>query len=554
MASFWRSFSKKLTGNLKETVEVSKMGEKPINLDDFSLVKEGEATILYPKEDKVFYNPIQQFNRDLSVTGIRAWSELRSEESLKVKLAKDLKKGKKRDADGNVIEVKSDQLPPEGSETPAEVQPESAPWIKILEALSASGLRAIRYGKEIPHVKQIVANDFSPNAVESIKQNITYNNVQDKVVANEGDAIVYMAQQQSNFHVIDLDPYGTAAPFMDSALQAIKDDGLLLVTCTDLGVLAGNGYPEKCFALYGGTNLWGDATHESALRVVLHMIATTAAKYKKTIEPQLCLSIDFYVRLFIKVKTSPIKVKELLSNTMVTYSCSGCGATSNQFLGRKIINPKGSTVQNRYNFKTAQGPPCGPTCSFCGNIHHITGPMWGAELHNETFLNKILSILPTLDKNVYGTIPRIKGMVTLAKNELQVPFYFKPSTISSVLRITSPPINEVVAALGNAGFEASLTHASASAIKTNASWEMIWHIFKQWMVRENLKPSKKLSETSIGWKILHNDKIGTDFTQEIKFDENELSKKVRKLRNDKILRFQQNPEKNWGPKSRPESK
>ena len=65
-------------------------------------------------------------------------------------------------------------------------------------------------------------------------------------------------------HVVDLDPYGTAAPFLDAAVQAVTDDGtrymslllatvvthanltgLLCVTCTDLAVLAGTNYPEK---------------------------------------------------------------------------------------------------------------------------------------------------------------------------------------------------------------------------------------------------------------------------------------------------------------------
>ena len=34
------------------------------------------------------------------------------------------------------------------------------------------------------------------------------------------------------FDVIDLDPYGTACPFLDSAVQAVADGGLLCVTCT----------------------------------------------------------------------------------------------------------------------------------------------------------------------------------------------------------------------------------------------------------------------------------------------------------------------------------
>lgn len=45
--------------------------------------------------------------------------------------------------------------------------------------------------------------------------------------------------------VVDLDPYGTAAPFIDSAIGCIADGGLLCVTCTDLAVLAGSSYPEK---------------------------------------------------------------------------------------------------------------------------------------------------------------------------------------------------------------------------------------------------------------------------------------------------------------------
>jgi len=61
--------------------------------------------------------------------------------------------------------------------------------------------------------------------------------------------------------VVDLDPYGTAGPFIDGAVQCITDGGkidilqimlaytyflgLLCVTCTDLAVLATANYPEK---------------------------------------------------------------------------------------------------------------------------------------------------------------------------------------------------------------------------------------------------------------------------------------------------------------------
>ena len=46
----------------------------------------------------------------------------------------------------------------------------------------------------------------------------------------------------TRYDVIDLDPYGTASPFLDAAVQAVEDGGLLCVTCTDMPVLSGN-YP-----------------------------------------------------------------------------------------------------------------------------------------------------------------------------------------------------------------------------------------------------------------------------------------------------------------------
>lgn len=60
--------------------------------------------------------------------------------------------------------------------------------ISILEALSATGLRSIRYAKEIPGIKQIIANDLSEQAVADIKRNVEDNQVLDIVTPNHDDA------------------------------------------------------------------------------------------------------------------------------------------------------------------------------------------------------------------------------------------------------------------------------------------------------------------------------------------------------------------------------
>ena len=71
---------------------------------------------------------------------------------------------------------------------------DEAPGINILEALSASGLRSVRYFNEIDNVKTIIANDFSAEAVVNIRRNVEYNGLdtETQVVPNRDDATVFL--------------------------------------------------------------------------------------------------------------------------------------------------------------------------------------------------------------------------------------------------------------------------------------------------------------------------------------------------------------------------
>ena len=59
----------------------------------------------------------------------------------------------------------------------------------VLEGLSATGLRSIRYANELYNVSKIVANDLDSDAVDAIQENIVMNNVQDRVESNKGNAL-----------------------------------------------------------------------------------------------------------------------------------------------------------------------------------------------------------------------------------------------------------------------------------------------------------------------------------------------------------------------------
>ena len=112
-----------------------------------------------------------------------------------------------------------------------------------------------------------------------------------------------MRKDKRYFDVVDLDPYGTAIPFLESALSCIANDGLLCVTFTDMAVLCAR-KPHVCFYKYGAAPLGKSYCHEQALRMVLFTINSMANKHGKQIQPLVSLTVDFYVRLFIRVHDS----------------------------------------------------------------------------------------------------------------------------------------------------------------------------------------------------------------------------------------------------------
>ena len=250
-------------------------GDKPVLKDadgrELFGVKEGQATVYFPSSspEEVFYNPVQEFNRDLSIAAIQQCLKIMAEE--------------KADKEG----------------------------FRILEALSATGLRAIRYAKEIdvPGL-DIIANDLSEKAVASINRNIDANDVRGKVTASHSDARMVMYQNSKKFDVVDLDPYGGPTIFLDGAVQSVAEGGLLCVTATDMAVLAGNA-PETCYTKYGAISLKSKGCHEMALRIMLQSIESNANRYGRYIVPLLSMSIDFYIRVFVRVYTSQVRLRKV---------------------------------------------------------------------------------------------------------------------------------------------------------------------------------------------------------------------------------------------------
>jgi tRNA (guanine26-N2/guanine27-N2)-dimethyltransferase len=662
----------------------------------YTTVKEGLAHILIPEDSakggqtvqQVFYNPIQQFNRDLTVLAMKAYGKERIQQKQAASKARagkfaDKKRKRKEQAQNeppakspklgeNAAESAGEQIDtemqddapaeqapekPAGSAQPgegevaantgadsgsgappsdgSEAKKESPITFTILDALSASGLRALRYAHEMPFVTSVTANDILKTAAAAIERNATHNGLRDKINILVDDALAHMYNiivrelrritlsknkpgPSEKYDIIDLDPYGSAAPFLDAAVQAVRDDGgLLCVTCTDSGVWASNGYPEKCYSLYGGIPVKGWYSHEVGIRLILHAIETSAAKYGLAMEPLLSLSIDFYSRVFVRIRKSPSMVKFQGGKNMMVYSCGGgCGAWTTQLLmkNKPAPNKKGSGIFYKHGFTRA--PTTGTSCEHCGSTMHLAGPMYAGRIHSPEFVKSVIAEAEEASPEIYGTKERVRGVLQTALEEFMAspeemeaeakdgdgtkklkkslteaqvaaidpyPFYFHPAQVSGVLHCACPPENALRGALLGLGYRVTRSHCKAGSMKTDAPWSVIWHVFREWIRQKAPVKEENIKPGSVAYRLLglgkktaqgqepeatengkhaekETDSAGSPKSHEPPA-ENGITKEVvfdeqlgRYQDRGKYVRYQMNPRENWGPMNRAKGK
>ncbi|KAM9792307.1 tRNA (guanine(26)-N(2))-dimethyltransferase [Neosynchiropus ocellatus] len=505
------------------------------------VVKEGKASILFPSANEVFYNPVQEFNRDLTCAVITEFArEVLAQRGVKVVVPGETERVVvSLSEEMNETEAQAEEK--SGAEEPpvtASVGEKCERGIRVLEGLAASGLRSVRFALEVPGLQSVTANDFSAKAAALIARNATYNSVDHLLQASCKDASMLMYEKRGKkerYDVIDLDPYGSPSCFLDAAVQAVSEGGLLCVTCTDMAVMAGNS-GETCYSKYGSVSIKSKYCHEMALRIILHSLDQRAGVYQRYVQPLLSVSVDFYIRVFVRVFTGQAKVKDSASKQALVYNCVGCGSFHLQRLGRRTVSGKHT------KYSPATGPPVGPSCEHCEQRHQLGGPIWAEPIHDFDFVQKVLSAVSGNPER-FGTSKRIQGVLSMVTEELEdAPLYYTADSLSSTIHCNTPPLLQLRSALLHAGHRVSLSHACKNAIKTDAPPGALWDIMRCWE-RSNPVKREKLSETSPAFKILSTEpKLEACFT--VREDANPQSRKRH------LTRFQENPQAFWGPKAR----
>ncbi|MDY6771346.1 MAG: tRNA (guanine(10)-N(2))-dimethyltransferase [Candidatus Nanohaloarchaea archaeon] len=344
------------------------------------------------KDSEVFYNDDQQLNRDVSVAALQAFTD-------------------RHDLDVNV-----------------------------LDAFGGTGIRGLRYRREVSGLEAVTVNDINPSAADNVRRNMELNGLSD-IEVTEQDANLLMTDRRKRYEYIDIDPFGSPADYADSAARCISHEGVVGVTATDLGTLCGS-YRKTCKRRYASWSLNTSYCHEIGLRVLLKFLFETFARFDKVFRPKVVFAQKHYYRVLGEVQESKKGVNRSLDQVGYLRHCDDCG------------------------YRSLEEEPVHGDCPECGSHLHLLGPLWIGKLGRRDFL---ADVRDDLDEREYDDAAELVEMLH-GECLLKTPYY-DTHQIAGSIGLPVPTKQELLDELHDIGYNAAPTHFSPMGIRTNAPIE-----------------------------------------------------------------------------------
>jgi len=360
-----------------------------------------------PSRAPVFYNPVMELNRDIAILTLQAYQRTIGRE------------------------------------------------LTVSEPLAGCGIRGIRFAKEVEGIRKVSVNDINPEAFKITQYNIRLNKLTRHVSVANRDANLFLSQHDApyrRFDYIDVDPSGTPVPYMDSAVRALRDGGLLALTATDLAPLCGV-YPKAALRKYGGLPLRTEYCHEIAVRLVSGCLATTAARHEMGVNVLFSHSSNHYIRIYALVSYGGNKANECIRKMGYILHCFTC-------LHREPIANIIPLTRER--------------CSECSSLVKVAGPLWLGNIADKRFCGLVeqeAAIRSLRNKD------QILKILSLIKTESDAPVtYYVLDKICDRMNIPIPSLKEVIVKLKEKGFQASNTHFHSRGVRTNAPAKIVTEV------------------------------------------------------------------------------
>jgi len=327
--------------------------------------------------------------------------------------------------------------------------------VRVCDPMTGSGVRAVRYVLETSNVASVLAADKDPDTVEAARRTIQLNGVEAKVFVVEREATLLLSQHsEDRFDLVDLDPFGSPAPFFESALRATIDGGVIAATATDMGPLSGANAAAS-FRKYGVRPVHCEFEKEMAIRTLTSTLVSDAGRLNLGVDLVFSHATDHYARIYAKI----IKGK-----TPANHAAKKLGYL--EYCARCLSREARSSLESLRS-----------SCPSCGSETKLGGPIWLGQLWDRRTLQAMIERAPTLSTSRLSEAQRI---LTLIGDELDAEsFHFRTDALAHSYKIKPPRIESLLSALRDAGFQATRTHFHPSGFRTDAPVQQIVKLVEQ---------------------------------------------------------------------------
>lgn len=320
--------------------------------------------------------------------------------------------------------------------------------LSVLDAMCASGIRGLRYKKENRNVSSLTLADLSRKAVACAKRNARMNRVKCRCV--NADANLFM--HKNEFDLVELDPFGSPAPFLHDAMHCFraKKKGFLSATATDMAVLCG-AHHAACLKNYGAAPLDNEFCHENAVRILAGKVVLTAAPFNFSATPVFSLSHRHYVKVIFALEEGADAAVAAVKNTGFVSYCEKCCYRESARLPRK------------------------QECPSCGTRMVHAGPVYLGNLWSGKLLGKMLKLNAA---RKYAKRKEIEKMLSTMRQESEIASYgyYDLHVLAKRMKKQISGIDDAIAGLRKAGFAAARTHFCPTAVRTDAPHEKVLEV------------------------------------------------------------------------------
>ena len=360
--------------------------------------------------------------------------------------------------------------------------------IYALDGLSASGLRARRWLNELPaqSAARISAamGDMDPVALEWAMR--CHNEFPPE--HGEGELLPHLGDLRKSVlehgrHWVDIDPYGSPLPFLDTAIQSLARRGVAEISATDSAALTGSS-KNALLRRYGARVRTDGLAHDSGLRVLLATVARTAARHERAIEPLLSIWESHHLRVSVRVRRSVERANDI-----------------EESIGWRVASPTAEEVSS--SIQAGMHPDTGldslPMHCLLPLSHpvnrsdkRISGPMWIGPLGQSGAMasmteERALELcgpssieddpVGWSDKDFERERRRVTRSIRHISEEavtIDAPHLILVDDLASWLGSGSPPSpSGMVEALCETGHRAAVAHYGKPAFRTDAPWDEI---------------------------------------------------------------------------------